>query len=142
MSVRLYVCLYVCLSVCMSGLGGNVIFSAPIQDKALIFCVHISLVYELLFYKYFGHRSVGQATKSKIASLLMDMPNLFFWPSCCIDFKSDTRIQRYKDLGKNKKSEKERDNRRNKKKSWMDEVRYRADVCIQQSEKKKKYIIN
>ncbi len=41
MSVRLYVC----LSVCLSGLGGNVIFSVPVYDRALIFCVHIPIVY-------------------------------------------------------------------------------------------------
>ncbi len=52
-------------------LGGNVIFSAPKQDNALIFCVHIALVYKQLFYKYFVRRSVGQATKGKTASLLM-----------------------------------------------------------------------
>ena len=65
--------MYVCMSVCMSGLGGNVIFSAPIQDRALIFCVHIPLVYEHLFYKYFVRWSVGQATKGIRASLLMDV---------------------------------------------------------------------
>ncbi len=70
--------MYVCLSVCMSGLGGNVIFPAPIYDRALIFCVHIPLVYEQLFYKYFVRRSVGQATKGKRASLLMDVVILVF----------------------------------------------------------------
>ncbi len=49
------------------------IFLAPIYDKALIFCVHIPLVYEHLFYKYFVRRSVVQATKGKRASLLMDV---------------------------------------------------------------------
>ncbi len=66
-------CLYVCMSVCMSGLGGNMIFSAPIKDRALIFSVYIPLVYEHLFYKYCGGRSVGQATKGKRASLLIDV---------------------------------------------------------------------
>ncbi len=61
------------MSVCMSGLGGNVIFLAPILDRALIFCVHIPLVYEHLFYKYFVLQSVGQATKGKRASLFMDV---------------------------------------------------------------------
>ena len=74
MSVRLYVC----MSVCLSGLGGNVIFSAPIYDRALIFCVHIPLVYEHLFYKYFVRRSVGQAIKGKKASLVMDVVILVF----------------------------------------------------------------
>ena len=35
--------------------------------------MHIPLVYEHLFYKYFVRRSVGQATKGKRASLLMDV---------------------------------------------------------------------
>ena len=35
--------------------------------------MHIPLVYEHLFYKYFVRRSVSQATKSKRASLLMDV---------------------------------------------------------------------
>ena len=42
-------------------------------DRALILCVHIPLVYEHLFYKYFVRLSVGQATKGKSASLLMDV---------------------------------------------------------------------
>ena len=33
------VCMYVCLSVCLSGLGGNVILSAPNWDIAKFFCV-------------------------------------------------------------------------------------------------------
>ncbi len=56
----------------MSGLGGNVIFSASIKDRALSFCVHIPLVYEHLFYKYFVRRS----TKGKRASLTVDVVNL------------------------------------------------------------------
>ncbi len=68
MSVRLYVCLSV---------GGNVIFSAPIYYKALIFCVHITLVYEHLFYKYFVRRSVGRATKGKELRYLWMMSSLF-----------------------------------------------------------------
>ena len=63
----------------MSGLGGNVIFLAPILDGALIFCVQIPLVYEHLFYKYFVRRSDGQATKGKRASLLMDVFILVFF---------------------------------------------------------------
>ncbi len=47
------------------------IFSAP--HRALIFCVHIPFVYEHLFYKYFVRLSVGQATKGKRASILMDV---------------------------------------------------------------------
>ena len=35
--------------------------------------MHIPLVYEHLFYKYNVRRSVGQATKGKRASLLMDV---------------------------------------------------------------------
>ncbi len=35
--------------------------------------MHIPLVYEHLFYKYFVRLSVGQATKGKRASLLMDV---------------------------------------------------------------------
>ena len=50
------------MSVGLSGLEGN-----------MIFCVHIPLVYEHIFYKYFVRRSVGQATKGKRASLLMDV---------------------------------------------------------------------
>ncbi len=65
------------MSVCPSGLGGNVIFSAPVY-KALIFCVHIPLVYEHLIYKYFVRRTVGQATKGKRASLLMDVVILVY----------------------------------------------------------------
>ncbi len=74
MSVRLFVC----LSVCMSGLGGNMIFSAPISDRALIFCGHIPLVYEHLFYKYFVRQSVIQATKDTRALLLLDVFILVF----------------------------------------------------------------
>ena len=59
------------MSVCQSGLGGNVIFPAPIVDRALIFCVYIPLVYEHLFL------SVGQATKGKRASLLWMLSSLF-----------------------------------------------------------------
>ncbi len=61
------------MHVCLSGLGGNVIFWARIEDRALIFCVDIPLVYEHLFYKYLVRRSVGQSTKDKRASLLMDV---------------------------------------------------------------------
>ena len=64
MSVRLSVCLSVCQSVCPSGLGGNVIFSAPNWDIDLIFFVQIPLINEHLFYKYFVRQSVGNATKS------------------------------------------------------------------------------
>ena len=35
--------------------------------------MYIPFVYEHLFYKYFVRRSVGQATKGKRASLLMDV---------------------------------------------------------------------
>ena len=69
--------MYGCMSVCMSGLGGNMVFSAPILDEALIFCMHIPLVYESLFYKYFVRRSVVQATKGKRASLLWMLSSLF-----------------------------------------------------------------
>ncbi len=41
--------------------------------RLILFCVHIPLVYEHLFYKYFVLRSVGQATKGKRASLLIDV---------------------------------------------------------------------
>ncbi len=75
MSVRLYVC---SMSFCLLGLVGNVIFSTPNQDNAVIFCVYIPLVYEHLFYKYFVRRSVGQATKSKRASLLVDVVILVY----------------------------------------------------------------
>ncbi len=40
--------------------------------------MHIPLVYEYLFYKYFVRQSVGQATKGKRASLLMDVVILVF----------------------------------------------------------------
>ena len=40
--------------------------------------MHIPLVYEHLFYKSFVRRSVGQATKGKRASLLMDVVILVF----------------------------------------------------------------
>ena len=40
--------------------------------------MHIPLIYEHLFYKYFVRWSVGQATKSKRASLLMDVVILVF----------------------------------------------------------------
>ncbi len=40
--------------------------------------MHIPLVYEHLFYKYFVRRSVGQATKDIRASLLMDVVILVF----------------------------------------------------------------
>ena len=59
MSVHLSVCMYV-------RFRGK-------RDIALIFCVHIPIVYEHIFYKYFVRRSVGQATKVKRASLLMDV---------------------------------------------------------------------
>ena len=39
--------------------------------------MHIPLVYEHLFYKYFVRRSVGQATKGKRASLLWMLSSLF-----------------------------------------------------------------
>ncbi len=41
------------MSVCPSGLGGNVIFSAPNWDIAPIFFVQIPLKNEHLFCKYF-----------------------------------------------------------------------------------------
>ncbi len=50
--VYLYVCLYVCLYVFMSGLGENVIFSAPNWDIARIFFLQIPLINEHLFCKY------------------------------------------------------------------------------------------
>ena len=56
---------YLCPSVCMSGLGGNVIFSDLIQDRALIFCVHIPFVYEHIFFKYFVRWSVGHVSKDR-----------------------------------------------------------------------------
>ena len=62
----------------LSGLGGNVIFSASNQDKGLIFTVQIHFTYEYLFCKYFVRRSVGQATKCRNASLLMDVVILVF----------------------------------------------------------------
>ncbi len=40
--------------------------------------MQIPLVYEHLFYKYFVRRSVGQFTKGKRASLLMDVVILVF----------------------------------------------------------------
>ncbi len=57
------VCMYVCMAVCLSGLGGNVIFSAPNWDIVPIFFVQIPLINEHLFYKDFVHLSVGNATK-------------------------------------------------------------------------------
>ncbi len=56
--------MYVRLSVCMYvRFWGNVIFSAPNWDIALIFCVQIPLINENLFCKYFFRLSVGNATK-------------------------------------------------------------------------------
>ena len=43
-------------------LQGNVIFSAPIQDRSLIFSMNIFLIYEHLFCNY---RSISQATKGR-----------------------------------------------------------------------------
>ena len=60
--------------VCLSGLGGNVIFWAPILDRALIFCVQIPLVYEPLSYKYCVRRSVVQATKGKNMEMRFSRP--------------------------------------------------------------------
>ncbi len=55
---------YLCLSVCMSFMfRWNAIFSAPNWDKVISFFVHISLIYDHLFYKYFVRRSVDQAKK-------------------------------------------------------------------------------
>ncbi len=45
----------------------------PYKIELSFFCVHIPLVYEHLFYKYFVRRSVGKATKGKKDSLLMDV---------------------------------------------------------------------
>ncbi len=59
-------CPSLCLYVCLSGLGGNVIFSAPNWDIAIslkFFCVQIPLVNENLFCKYFVRLSFGTATK-------------------------------------------------------------------------------
>ncbi len=50
------------MSFRMSGLGGNVIFSAPNCDRAPFF-VQIPLINEHLFCKYFFRLSVGNATK-------------------------------------------------------------------------------
>ena len=43
MYVRMYVCPSVCMYVRLSGLGGNVIFSAPNWDKVLIFSSEATL---------------------------------------------------------------------------------------------------
>ena len=51
-------------SVRTSGLVGNMIFSAHNRDRVILFSVHIPLIYEHLFYKYFDRQSVGQATKN------------------------------------------------------------------------------
>ncbi len=45
--------------------------------------MHIPLVYEHLFYKYFVRRSVGQATKGERASLLMDVV-ILVWRSSTV----------------------------------------------------------
>ncbi len=74
MSVRLSLCMYVCLSVCRSGLGENVIFSAPNWDMAPIFCVQNLLINEHLFCKYFVRLSVGNVTK-----VFMDVFILVNW---------------------------------------------------------------
>ena len=63
MSARLYVCLYVCKHAYLSGLGGNVIFSAPNGDIAPIFFVQIPLISEHIFCKYFVRLPVVNATK-------------------------------------------------------------------------------
>ena len=47
--------------------------------------MHIPLVYEHLFYKYFVRRSVGQATKGKRASILMDVV-IFVTSTIAVDF--------------------------------------------------------
>ncbi len=70
--------LYACPSVCPSGLERNAIFLAPYWDRVIIFSVHIPLTYEVLFYKYFICRSLGQATKGrnvKIWKLIFSVPN-------------------------------------------------------------------
>ena len=51
------------MSVCQPRLGGNVIFSVPNWDIAIIFFVQIPLLNEHLFCKYFVRLSVGNATK-------------------------------------------------------------------------------
>ena len=58
----MYVCLYVRFRGKRDFLGPYI---------ALIFCVHIPLLY--LFYKHFVRRSVGQDTKGKRASQIMDV---------------------------------------------------------------------
>ena len=52
----------VCMSVCPS-----VRIRADLSngDRVLFICVHISLIVEYLFYKYFVRRSVGQAKKGR-----------------------------------------------------------------------------
>ena len=65
--------------VCPSGLGGNVIFSAPIKYRALIFCVHIPLVYEHLFYKYFVLGLSVRLQKAKEIHYLWMLSSLLFY---------------------------------------------------------------
>ena len=43
--------------------GGNVIVSAPNQDRVMLNSVHIHLIFEHLFYEYFVRRSINQAAK-------------------------------------------------------------------------------
>ncbi len=47
----------ICLSVCLKRYCGNVIFSAPIQDKCIKVFVKIPLTNEQLLYNYFVHLS-------------------------------------------------------------------------------------
>ena len=62
------------MSVCLSvRFFGETWFSRPLYKIEISLCMHIPLLYEYLFYKYFFRRSVGQATKGKRASLLMDV---------------------------------------------------------------------
>ncbi len=56
-------------SVCMLGYKRQkcktMNFLVPIKDRVLIFSLHIPLIYEHLFCKFFVRRSVGQATKDR-----------------------------------------------------------------------------
>ena len=58
-SIITYVRLAIFTYVHQSGLGGNAIFPAPKWNRVLIFYVHIPLIYEHIFYKYFVRHFVG-----------------------------------------------------------------------------------
>ncbi len=66
---------YLCPSICQ--VQGET-FSVPRADRVLNLSMHIPLIYEHLFYKYFVRQSVGQATKAKELRYLWMLSSLLF----------------------------------------------------------------